>query len=134
MRGLLDRVSAHADAFVAEGLPPDLLKNLSDRIAAFESARNDRNAARERFTAAAASIHETQQKADDTIAALEAIAINLPDAQPELVTKLRIAKRIGPRAPEEPKPDATTTPTTAPTGTTGPTAQTPPSAPTNKVA
>ena len=50
MRGLLDRVSAHADAFVAEGLPPNLLKNLSDRIDAFETARNDRNAARERFT------------------------------------------------------------------------------------
>ena len=27
-RGLLERVSAHADAFVAEGLPPDLLKHL----------------------------------------------------------------------------------------------------------
>src|SRR5438105_15194798 len=27
-RGLLERVSAYADAFVAEGLPPDLLKHL----------------------------------------------------------------------------------------------------------
>jgi hypothetical protein len=33
-RGLLERVWPHAAAFVAEGLPPDVLKQLADEIAA----------------------------------------------------------------------------------------------------
>src|SRR5205823_2694749 len=104
-RGLLDRVSAHADAFVAEGLPPDLLKHLDQGIADFASAREAQAASRQRFTAASASIGETLDHADKTADVLEDILINTPGAPPEALTELRIARRVGPRAsPAESKP------------------------------
>jgi hypothetical protein len=96
-RGLLDRVSAHADAFVAEGLPPDLLKDLGDAIQAFAAARDAQAASRQRFTAASESIRETLDNADKTVDVLEAIAVNTPAAHPEVLTKLRMARRVGPR-------------------------------------
>jgi len=101
-RGLLDRVAPHADAFVAAGLPPDLLKNLSDAVERFAATKDAQAGSRQRFTAAAESIRETQDKADKTVAALEAIAVNTPAASPEVLTKLRIAKRVGPRTTEQP--------------------------------
>jgi hypothetical protein len=96
-RGLLDRVSAHADAFVAEGLPPDHLKNLADAIEAFAAARDAQAASRQRFSAATESIRETLDDADKTVDVLEAIVVNTPAAHPEVLTKLRIARRVGPR-------------------------------------
>lgn len=97
-RGLLDRVSPHADAFVAAGLPPDLLKHLGDQIAAFTAARDAQAMARQRFTAASESILETLDQADQAVDVLETIARNTPGAPPEVLTKLRIARRIGPRS------------------------------------
>jgi len=107
-RGLLERVSAHADAFVAEGLPPDLLKHLDEGIAAFAAARDTQAAARQRFSAAFESIRDTLDVADKTVDVLEAIAANTPGAAPEVLTKLRIAKRVGPRvsAPAPTPPQA----------------------------
>ena len=97
-RGLLDRVSPHADAFVAAGLPPDLLKHLGDQIAAFTAARDAQAMARQRFTAASESILETLDQADQAVDVLETIARNAPGAPPEVRTKMRIARRIGPRS------------------------------------
>jgi hypothetical protein len=96
-RGLLDRVSAHADAFVAEGLPPDLLKSLGVAIEGFAAAREAQATWRQRFTAASASIRETLDNADKTVDVLEAIVVNTPAAHPEILTKLRMARRVGPR-------------------------------------
>ena len=96
-RGLLDRVSAHGDAFVAEGLPPDLLKNLGDAIEEFAAARDAQAASRQRFTAASESIRETLDDTDKTVDVLEAIVVNTPAAHPEGLTKLRMARRVGPR-------------------------------------
>jgi uncharacterized protein YPO0396 len=114
-RGLLDRVSSHADAFVAEGLPPDLLQKLDTGIRELAAAREARAAARQRFTAATASIRDTQETADTTIDALESIAVNLPAAHPEVLTKLRMAKRVGPRveASAKAKPAAVLAPSPA---------------------
>lgn len=107
-RGLLDRVSPHADAFAAEGLPPDLLKNLDDRVQRFASAKDQLATARQRFAGAAESIRETQLKADTMMDALEAIAVNTPAANPDVLKQLRMARRIGPRnvaaAPNPPPP------------------------------
>lgn len=107
-RGLVERVSEHADAFVAEGLPPDLLKNLGDGVAAFQAARDAQSAARQRFSAATESIYETLDHADMTIDVLEAILINTAAAPPDALTRLRIASRVGPRvsvpAPKPPQP------------------------------
>jgi hypothetical protein len=115
-RGLLDRVSAHADAFVAEGLPPDLLKDLGDAIQAFAAARDAQAGSRQRFTAASESIRETLDTADKTVDVLEAIVVNTPAAHPEVLTKLRMARRVGPRvtapaAKPSPIPAPPSTPT-----------------------
>lgn len=103
-KGLLDRVSAYTDAFIARGLPPDVLKNVDAGIQELAAARDARATAIRQFAAAAAAIRDIQNRADKTVAALEAIAINLPAAHPEAVTKLRLAKRVGPRtdAPADP--------------------------------
>jgi hypothetical protein len=101
MRGLLERVSAHADAFVAEGLPLDVLQKLANEIDRFVAAKDLQAKARQRFAAAAASLREAQDKAAKTIDALEAIAIGTPAAHPEILTKLRVAKRVGPRAADD---------------------------------
>jgi len=98
LRGLIDRVAPHADAFIAEGMPPDLLTNLQDGIQQFAAAKDRYAAARQGFTAATEMIRETQAKVDNTIDALEAIAVITPAAHPEMLTKLRMAKRVGPRA------------------------------------
>jgi len=111
-RGLLDTVSSQADALVAEGLPPDLLKNLDAALQGLVGARDAAALARQRFAASTESIHESQDRADRTVAALEAIAVNLPAANPEVVTKLRIAKRVGPRT--DTRGDSTPTPEPAP--------------------
>jgi len=109
-RAILERVSAHADAFVAKGLPPDLLKHLEDGIAAFAAAREEQAASRQRFTAAFQSIRETLDQTDNTVDVLEGIVVNTPDAPPEVLTKLRIARRVGPRVAVPPKaPPATPT-------------------------
>ena len=97
-RVLLERVRPYADAFVAEGLPPDVLPRLYDLIEQFEAAKLQAVAARERFTAASESIRVTQARADLLVAAIEGIALNTPAAVPAVVTVLRMAKRVGPRA------------------------------------
>jgi len=97
MRGLIGRVGPYIDAFVAEGLTPDLLKNMENQIQRFVAAKRDYAAARLAFTAASESIHETQAAADTIVEALEAIAVITPAARPEVLTKLRMAKRVGPR-------------------------------------
>ena len=102
-QGLLERVSPYADAFVAEGLPPDLLKHLAQGIAEFEAAREAQALARQRFTGAAASIDDTLDRADKTADVLEDILINTPGAPPEALTQLRLARRVGPRM-EQPAP------------------------------
>jgi len=115
MRGLLDRVSPHADAFVAAGLPPDLLQNAAAEVDRFAAAKDGLANARHQFAASAVSLHLTQVQAAKTIDALVAIAVNTPAANPELVTKLRLARRIGPRqAAEPPAASPSPAPPTAP--------------------
>jgi hypothetical protein len=117
-RGLLDRVSPHAEAFVAGGLPPDFLEGFADAIQRLEAAREAQAASRQQFTAASTAIRETLDETDKAIDVLEGIAIHTPAAQPEVLTKLRMARRVGPRAAAEapPKPAPTPTPPSA-TGT-----------------
>ena len=110
-RGLLDRVSPHADAFVAGGLSPDLLKNLADAIGRFDAARDVRTASRLRYTAATRTIRANLDETDKAIAVLESLAANTPAGHPEVVTKLRIAKRVGPRVAAP--PGATSSPPAA---------------------
>jgi hypothetical protein len=119
VRGLHERVSAHAEAFAAEGLPPDVLQKLATEIDRFVAAKDLQTKSRQRFAAATAALRQAQHKAGKTIAALEAIAISTPAAQPEVLTKLRVAKRVGPRAADdaETSPPAPV-PSPAPSSTT----------------
>jgi hypothetical protein len=96
-RGLLERVSAHADAFVAHGLPPDLLTRLGDDIERFAAARAAQTASPRRFSAASESILEMLDNATKTADVLEAIVVNTLDAPPEILARLRMARRVGPR-------------------------------------
>jgi hypothetical protein len=115
-QAILNRVSAHADAFVAAGLPPDLLTHLDTTIHGLASARDAGATARQRFAAATVSILELQDEAETNVNALESIAIHTPGAHPDVVTKLRIARRVGPRAVATPTP--TPAPAPAPPSTT----------------
>ena len=101
-RGLLNRVVPYADAFVAEGMPLDLLTDIQEGIQRFAEAKDAYAAARQRFTAATEMIHEAQAKTSKTIDAIEAVAVITPAANPEMLTKLRIARRIGPRSVAQP--------------------------------
>ena len=96
-RALLERVSPHADAFVTNGLLPDLLTRLGGDIETFAAARDTQSASPRRFTAASESILETLINAARTADVLEAIVVNTPDAPPEVLAKLRLARRVGPR-------------------------------------
>jgi len=121
-RGLLTRVSPYADAFVAEGMPPDNLKTLDASIQSLAAARDAQTVARQRYAVAMASIRETQARANKTVKALEGIALNTPAANPDFVAKLRNARRVGPQADRktkpEPDPKPEPTPTPAPSSTT----------------
>jgi len=115
LRGLVDRVSAHADAFVAEGLPPDVLTDLADGVVAFEAARGAQAASRQRSSAASESIRQTLARADRTVDVLESIAITAPAAPAELLTRLRLARRVGQRArAAAPTPPVSVAPVPAP--------------------
>jgi hypothetical protein len=102
-RALLELVSPHADAFATNGLPPGLLTRLGDEIETFKMARATQTAAPGRFAAASESILETLENAARTADVLETIVVNTPDAPPEILTKLRQARRVGPRLNAEPK-------------------------------
>jgi len=98
MRGLLERVSPHADAFVAEGLPADQLRKLAEEIDRFAAAKDLRAKALQRSAAAAEALRTSQDTARKNIAALEAAAMGIEADHPEILTKLRLAMRVGPRA------------------------------------
>jgi len=102
MRALLDRASSNLDAFVAQGLPADLPQKVADEIDRFVAAKDLLAKSRQRFAVAESLLRDAQDAARTTIAALEAIAIGTPAAHAEVLPKLRMAKRVGPRAAHTP--------------------------------
>ena len=103
-RGLLKRVAEHPDAFGPGGLPPAMLKSLEDAIQALEDARAQQAEAHQRFGGALQAMLDTLDKCKASIAALDGIALNTPDARPVVLTKLRRAKRVGPRKADDTSP------------------------------
>lgn len=97
-QGLLNHIAPYVDAFVAHGMPPDLVRNIETALQRFAVSKNAYQAARQRFTAATEMIREAQAKADDTIEVIEAVAVITPASDGEMLTMLRMAKRIGPRS------------------------------------
>lgn len=97
-RGLLNHIAPYVAAFVAQGMPPDLVTNIETAIQRFAGSKDAYETARQRFTTATDMIREAQDKATDTIEVIEAVAVITPAASGELLTCLRMAKRIGPRS------------------------------------
>src|SRR5262245_57995385 len=102
MQALLDRVLPYADAFAAAGLPPALLQNLANGIDALAASREAQAASLQRFTAATESIRETLNRADRIVCAIEAVARAMPAADSLVLTRLHIARRVGPRVAQPP--------------------------------
>ena len=97
MQGLYERVLPYQDAFEAVGLPPEALTDLTDGISALAKARAARAATIQDAASAREALHETQRRASVTILALEAIASTATPEDREVVKKLQVARRIGPR-------------------------------------
>jgi hypothetical protein len=102
-RSVLEHVSSHADALLAKGLPPDLPARLAADIDAFAAARATQAASVRGFRAATRSILAALDDAGKTLDVLEAIADNRRDDPPEVLDKLRMARRVGPRVTPVPK-------------------------------
>ena len=99
--GRLDAVvagtSAHADAFVNEGVQPTLLETLTSELAAFKKAKEAITRSAKLYTEASAALDDALSEGDDAIAVLEGILATSPDAPAGALTALRQAKLIGPR-------------------------------------
>jgi hypothetical protein len=99
---IYEMASAHAAEFVAEGLPKNVIPDLGKQIEAFKAARARLSNARKTFTAATKAAVKALRSGDEAIAVLDAILAHTPSLDPKWLTKLRLAKRIGPARPVEP--------------------------------
>ena len=104
MQALYDRVLPFNDAFVAKGMPPGTLTNLAAGIKALEVARAAVAATIQDAASADQALRENQQRARATILALESSVPGVTQADREVLKKLRIARRVGPRTTQ---PDST---------------------------
>ena len=112
-RAILDKVTPYADAFLAEGLPANVLTDLPAQIAGFAAAKLAQPQARQQFTVASKAIATALDAGDEAIEVLETILVNSPNVDPGVLTKLRLAKRVGPAHAKDEAP-AGPTPVPAP--------------------
>ena len=127
MQGLHDRVLPYKDAFEAEGLPTDTLTKLTDGIKALQDARAARAATIQDAASSEAALSENQDQASSAILALESVMPTTTQANRELVKKLRVARRVGPRTTQPAAAASSGTPTPSPTTPSTPTPATEPS-------
>ena|SRR5438874_6925567 len=121
MQSLHDRVLPFIDAFLAEGLPPGTLTDLADGIKGLEAARAAVAATIQDVASADEALRENQKLARTTIHALESMAPRSTPAEREVITKLKTARRVGPRT-TQPDDAAPSTPPAPP----APASSTPP--------
>jgi hypothetical protein len=129
MQALHDHVLPYKDAFEAEGLPAGALTKLTDGIKALAAARATRAATIQDAASADASLSENQGLASTAISALEAVIPTDTQANRELVTKLKVARRVGPRKAQPTAPATASTTSTTPPGAPASPALPPPPAP-----
>jgi len=113
-RAIHDAASAHAEAFVAAGLPPTLLATLATEIQAFAAARDLQSLSTQRYTAATEAIATAQNAIDKTVDVLDGIALVGRNDNPGILTKLRQARRVGPRKAKAATPETPAAPGVAP--------------------
>ncbi len=122
---ILAGTSAHADAFVSEGVQPALLATLASELAAFRKAKETITLSGKLYTEASAALDVALAEGDDAIVVLEGILETSPDAPAGALTALRQAKRIGPRDNADdtvaaPGPAPTPAPAVSPAPTVSP--------------
>jgi hypothetical protein len=140
MQALYDRVLPYKDAFEGQGLPPDVLANLTNGIQALQAARSAHAATIQDAASVDVALTDNQDKASATIHALESVVATTTPINQDLLTKLKVARRVGPRstdpaaaapggttpAPSAPSPSpSTATSSTATSSTVPPSTTTP---------
>lgn len=88
--------SSNAKAFEGEGLPANVIPELESQIAAFKTAKMANSTARKTYTAAFKSARKVVKAGDEALSVIEAILARSPNVDAKALTKLRMAKRIGP--------------------------------------
>jgi len=99
---IYEMASANAAAFVDEGLPKNVIPDLGTQITAFKAARARLSNARKTFAAVTKAAIASLRSGHEGIAVIDAILAHTPSADPKALTKLRLAKRIGPARPVVP--------------------------------
>jgi hypothetical protein len=119
MQVLHDRVLPFQDAFVKKGMPADTLGKVADGIKALEAARAAVAATVQDAASADQALSENQRQARAAILALEAMVPGVTPEDREVLKKLQVARRVGPRTTQ---PDHATSTTPAPSTPASPTA------------
>lgn len=123
---ILEKAVPLADAFVAHGLPANVLKELPAQIAAVNGAILAQAAGRETHVGANVAVNGALDVAAQAVDALESIFLNAPDVDANAVAMWQHARRIGPARVKEVA--ATALPATMAPGTPEPPTPQPPSA------
>ncbi|HYM26097.1 MAG TPA: hypothetical protein VEU08_22925 [Vicinamibacterales bacterium] len=119
---VLERVKPNAAAFIAEGLPSNVLTDLEQQIADLKKAKQAQATARRQYAAATNAIKADLIPGDEAIQVIDTILKKTsPALDGDALTELRNAKRVGParataKAPAQPEPvPAPPAPTETPT-------------------
>ena len=91
-----DAAAANAAAFVAAGLPDNVLTDLQAQIGAFKAAKAVLANVRNTFKATTQAARTALKGGDEANAVIDAILAHGPNADPKALTRFRAAKRIGP--------------------------------------
>ena len=124
----IDRTAtAHTAAFVAEGLPANVIPNLHGQIDRFVQLRKTASTARKAFSAAGRAARTLSKSGRKALKVMDAILAQSPNADPKELEKLRSAKRIGYDQPAAPAaaPATPAAPATTPTPPAEPAPTTP---------
>src|SRR5258708_9021054 len=95
-RAILDKVTPYTTAFLKQGLPQNVLKDLPAQIDGLLAAKAAQAKARTQRVAANQSLRDALKAGDQAIDLLHTIVVNTPNVDPNIVTQFRLAKRIGP--------------------------------------
>ncbi len=91
-----DAAAVNATAFVAAGLPENVLPNLQTQIEAFKAAKAVIANVRNTFTATTQAARTALKGGDEANGVIDAILAHAVNADPKALTRFRAAKRVGP--------------------------------------
>jgi len=117
-RAIWNVVAKYRQPFLDAGLPPRVFDDLPKQIDELVAAKDRTRSAREHIGLIVRNISERLNDGDRSIGVMEAILATSPDADPDAVEHLRMAKRVGPAKANVPEaagaPPTTTASTAAP--------------------